>query len=272
MTKKFHTESALARITERPISPDEMPAVVNSLVWDGDRAIAYWLAEEMIVHPRVRELSRADHWTPYSVDWWRGVWQTLGGIVTLAQKKRLPPAALDRQEAEREARKARSSNLTLVSLAVTIVALALAGCASEPASGTLTVCPSSGFSVQCEPSGVCVVDGATCCGYPAAGEQLDERCMLRTCPVDPGVTLPCTDDGVCERYHNGATNECCGAPAPGVELNERCLLPHCTTIGAPESLLCTSDGVCSWEGRPCCMSAAVGRPVNERCEFREVMP
>jgi len=42
-------------------------------------------------------------------------------------------------------------------------------------------------------------------------------------------------------------------------------IPYCVDIGAPDSLLCTAGGLCSWEGQECCQKPAPGRPVDERC-------
>lgn len=42
-------------------------------------------------------------------------------------------------------------------------------------------------------------------------------------------------------------------------------LPYCSEIGAPDSLLCTAQGVCSWEGQACCIGPVPGREPAPEC-------
>lgn len=144
--EKIHTPHAIKSLIH-PIEPGEMPNVVNSMIWDGDCAEAWWVAEELMLHPRV--CSHVDDWRSSSCDHWRATYAALYAVRRGKRPRHHPPGACDREEAERERRKGFAPpKLTLVS----IVALALAGCVSEDvgreyACTATFVCDGSPFAI-----------------------------------------------------------------------------------------------------------------------------
>ncbi len=110
MKARVHTPRAMERLTH-PVKPSEVHEVVSALIWDGDKVTAYWLAEEMLMHPRARfSLTVNDSYESHG--FWLGLWSVLGDCMTKKQRESKPESALDRDRAERERR--RSEELRAV--------------------------------------------------------------------------------------------------------------------------------------------------------------
>ncbi len=102
MKARIHTPRIMERLLH-PLAPRDAYEVVSALVWDGDKVAAYWLTEEMVMHPRVRALAFVAHAsTRETHGYWLGTWSVLGDCLTEKQRKSKPETTLDRERAEDE--------------------------------------------------------------------------------------------------------------------------------------------------------------------------
>lgn len=94
---RVHVANAMGRIASHPVQPRDVHDLVSALVWDGDKVSAYWLAEEMMNHPRLKLRLTGTSYETYA--YWLGVWSVLGDVLTEKQRK----AARPEQKRERAA-------------------------------------------------------------------------------------------------------------------------------------------------------------------------